>query len=793
MSRNSGKLYPFPSDLVPPKVKEDKYEWGLPLAKAIYYNSQSTGSALFYNDRDLHRIYVEYALGKQSEEFYHPVLGINSNNIKESQLANIRWNIRNYATKRINSAVSKIMEQEYDPVVNAVDEMAVDFRKDYVARVKVYVKFKEWLDEKSNLLGGGFIPENIDPENIPQNDEEIEIHAQSNFKLRSEMEIEEGISYHLSRNNYDMNVRDKIVWDCFVFGMMSLLVDVDEYNNPLIDRISPQDMLVPYSEEPDFSNINYAGHIERMTVAELRRMAGDEFSKDEYEDIQENHTSTTDREREMSESYDSDYVNDYRDVRKIKVVRFEYLTQDELTNVKYDDKYGNERFPQMRWGYYRDKKGRSQDDKFKAKFKDKKELVRTPYTSVYSGFWIVGSDYVFKYGLKQSQERRTGALGDSLLGYKLYAPNMYSGEVVSTVKQMVPILDNLQDYHLKLQQIVSSSVPKGIDIDLYQLSRAKFVGANKKDLTDMQKLELYFQRGIVLRSSGGKQKPGADDRPVRELENGMARDAMNYLNLMQQALSDLDEITGINRVMAGGNLHEKTGKAVAQLQESGGVTALDYLYKADRYIFKEMCKSLGVLHVQAIKHGDKTHYERIFGKASTTFLAEDNGVDKHDFGFDIENRPSNEEWVLFYQDIAKASQAGQIGIDDEIVVKRINNLKKAQMYLRYAVSKAKRDAQREKQQDIQLNGKVQQESNNLAHQNSMELEDRKERNLKVKGDEDRKSIKLKVAEETKKELLLMGQKGADRMAEVEATNSSKEAMKIVELESKENESDKRNI
>ena len=59
-------------------------------------------------------------------------------------LSSVRWNIRNYATKRINALVSRVSSQEYDPVVEAIDQMAIDIKADYKARLQQFIKEKDW-------------------------------------------------------------------------------------------------------------------------------------------------------------------------------------------------------------------------------------------------------------------------------------------------------------------------------------------------------------------------------------------------------------------------------------------------------------------------------------------------------------------------------------------------------------------------------------------------------------------------------------------------------------------------
>ena len=259
----------------------------------------------------------------------------------------------------------------------------------------------------------------------------------------------------------------------------------------------------------------------------------------------------------------------------------------------------------------------------------------------------------------------------------------------------------------------------------------------------------------------------------------MANDIVRYIELIQQSLQELDEITGVNKVISGSNLHEKTGKSVAEMQVASAQTALEYMYSGDKYIFSEVVKTLGILHVQSVKYSKKGRYKDIIGESSVRFLINDSGILEHDFGYEVEARPSPEEWERLYRDVALAAESGQIGIDDKVAVERIKNLKQAQLYLKYAVDKSRKRAQQDKQQDSELNGQIQQQSNAQAHQNAIAEEKSKAESIVLKGDEDRKTLRLKVKLETERDLKLQGLKGDYKLAETEGINETKEEIAIL--------------
>ena len=126
--------YPFPDDNVKTKIKEDKMLWGLPCAKAIWYNRAFNNSNLFYNARSEYYERINFALGLNNPNEFKPAVGINPTEAQHSFIPNMDWSIKNYATKRVNIATAKIETRFYDPVFQPGDPFSLDREKNYRAK-----------------------------------------------------------------------------------------------------------------------------------------------------------------------------------------------------------------------------------------------------------------------------------------------------------------------------------------------------------------------------------------------------------------------------------------------------------------------------------------------------------------------------------------------------------------------------------------------------------------------------------------------------------------------------------
>jgi imidazoleglycerol phosphate synthase glutamine amidotransferase subunit HisH len=49
------------------------------------------------------------------------------------------------------------------------------------------------------------------------------------------------------------------------------------------EYVDPAYFVHSFTDDPTFSDIIYAGHMKRMSISELKRIAGDQFTEEQYE------------------------------------------------------------------------------------------------------------------------------------------------------------------------------------------------------------------------------------------------------------------------------------------------------------------------------------------------------------------------------------------------------------------------------------------------------------------------------------------------------------------------------
>ena len=726
-----GTAFPFPLDNVSPKLKE-KDPFGLEIARAIWGYASVYDTHLFYNDRDKYIRYKEYALGMQPEDKYKPLLNEdNKGPDNKKWLRAINFRIKNYATKRINIVISKMHAKDYDIVVEMTDPVSKGLQENIRKSLEIKMKNRELFEKMKRVFGN-----KVDLSQIPNSADEIQMIMDNDFKMIEAAHLEKAIPYHLERNRFD-DTRRLIDFDLTCLGVGAVYIGMDENLRPYIDHWNPADIITPYNDKPSFDHLPYIAGIKWVTIAEFRKMAIGYLADTK---IQETIDLFGRRQHEANEYANKFDVRRYDDVTKIALLQYNYRSTDSRVFLEKDDEFGNSQQFEKSLDYYSRPK---EMDRFNQKFGNSRKIHRVSINAVYEGFWVIGSDVVFRHGRRSYSTEEFGVFSNTGMGFKIYAPNAWDGMVTSMSAQMIPNLDELQRYNLKIQQLVARAIPKGIGIDLYALRKANLQWGGK-GMTDQEKIEMFLKSGIFVFSSKDRYAAGSNYRPFYEVENGLADDIEKYLRLTQNALMELDEIIGMNKATAASTLREDAGKGITELQVGATEVALDHLYSADHKIYKEIVQDIGVLHIKSYNYSKRNRqlYSAMFGQGS---IGQDvTRFDLFQFGYNIEARPTNEEWQDIYNKAEKAYDKGIITFSDTLFLREFKSIKQARLWLMMKERQALRAASEKNKQDIALNGQTQQQSLEAKGRIDAELEDRKLNNAISLEEEKRKTIQFEA-------------------------------------------------
>jgi hypothetical protein len=666
----------FPADDMSAKDKLDAKKFGTPIAKAIWNKNLTRGNSLFFNSRRKYYEIDQWLFGKNLESYFDPFLGIKPNDNDKTWYKAIDRQIKNYLTKRVNIALGKVLNRKYDVTIDNIDPIAIDAKEDVSARLQLLIDYKPWFDKMSKQAQIDQRPEGVDPgASLPINRNELDLFMDLDYKTVEEIGMELGAKHHLRRNKW-AEIRAQQAYFGFARGVKSVYVGMDENNLPIIESWDPADLILPFSQTPSFSEVPYIAGFKNLTIPEFRKMAASEWDEGKIKRAIELYAKKPD-----TNNNSNDHQNKaiYDEVDKIPMLLYNYRSTDVVVASEHQDKFGNKKLHYKSRQYY---SGEGDEEKFKQKYGNSRKLHRKSYNTVYEGWWIVNCTDEFpplRHGPRATSLRKRGNLSEDLMGFKVFAPNAWNGNIVSTGEQMIPMAKELQRYYLKIQQLVSKMIPAVIGIDLYALQKASLKW-DGRDLSDQDKIEMYMRQHIFIYNSKDRYAPGSNYKPFHVEKQGTGDEIDKLLKLIQQSLYDLDEVIGFTRVTAASTLPADSGKATTEIQVEATDIALGYLYDADFNMFEEVVQTMGCLHVPSVK-ANPDYYNRIFGRLKTGVTYSSVPFGKYDYGFHVKVQPSTKEWDRLYMQAEKAYDKGVIKFSDILMLQELESIKQARKYL----------------------------------------------------------------------------------------------------------------
>jgi len=316
----------------------------------------------------------------------------------------------------------------------------------------------------------------------------------------------------------------------------------------------------------------------------------------------------------------------------------------------------------------------------------------------YEGVMVMGTNILLKWELSKNMVRPKSASQHALPNYVAVAPRMYKGNIESLVKRMIPFADLIQVTHLKLQQVISRTVPDGVFIDADGLNEVDLgTGAayNPEDA-----LRLYFQTGSVIGRSYTQDGEFNNARvPIQELNtnSGASKTQMLIYNY-NHYLNMIRTVTGLNEARDGSTPDPNSLVGLQKLAALNSNTATRHILDSSLYIFRGLSEALTYRIADILEYSDfKDDFVNKIGRYNVSILNDISDLYIYDFGVFLEVAPDEEDRAKLEQNIQMALSRGDIYLEDAIDIRELKNIKLANQLL-----KLKRKKKQEKEQQIEM-------------------------------------------------------------------------------------------
>ena len=312
----------FPSQVVS-DLEKISYDYGMKVAKAIeqeWFNDSYSSNRYQDNQSNFHRLRL-YARGEQSIQKYKDELSING----DLSYLNLDWKPVPIIPKFVDIVVNGIADRTYDIKAYSQDPFGVEKRTEYMEAILADMRAKEINDFSEEALGVNI--RNFEQDDLPENEDELALHMQLEYKQAVEIAEEQAINVLLEGNRYELT-KKRFYYDLTVLGIGAVKTDFNTSEGVTVKYVDPANLVYSYTESPYFEDIYYIGEAKVIPINELKK----QFPHLTQEDLAEIQTTSTQNLGRFNtpNTPETDYDNN-----QVTVLYFNYKTyMNEVYKVK---------------------------------------------------------------------------------------------------------------------------------------------------------------------------------------------------------------------------------------------------------------------------------------------------------------------------------------------------------------------------------------------------------------------------------------------------------------------------
>jgi len=690
----------FPSQTATDAEKTSK-EFGLQVGQAIQYEwfRKDGNTCRYYGQwREFHRLRL-YARGEQPIAKYKNEISVNG----DLSYLNLDWTPVPVIPKFVDIIVNGMSDRLFKVKAVAQDAMSQAKKNKYQEQIEMQMSAKPMLEIVRDMTG--YDPFAMDPEQLPENDEELSLYMQLNYKPAIEIAEEEAINTIFEENHYD-EIRKRLNYDATTIGISVGKQEFLPGAGVKISYVDPANVVYSYTEDPYFRDCFYWGEIKTLPISELMKI-DQSLTKEDLKEISQYSQSWYDYYNVAQFYEDSMFARD-----TCTLLYFNYKTTKKIVYKKKNLDNGGSRVIEKN-DTFNPPAEMMQEGNF--------EKIEKTIDVWYEGIMVMGTNILLKWEMSENMVRPKSAAQHAIPNYIACAPRMYKGSIESIVRRMIPFADLIQITHLKLQQVINRVVPDGVFIDADGINEVDLgTGAayNPEDA-----LRLYFQTGSVIGRSFTQDGEFNNARvPIQQLtsNSGLSKAQMliyNYNHYMDM----IRTVTGLNEARDASTPDPNSLVGLQKLASLNSNTATRHILDGSLFMYRSFAEALTYRISDILEFSDfKEGFINRIGRFNVSILEDISDLYIYDFGIFIEVAPDEEEKAQLEANIQMALSKGDINLEDAIDIREIKNIKLANQLLKLKrVKKQEREERMEMQKQAILS-QQQIQAQQLASQTAMQ-------------------------------------------------------------------------
>ena len=706
--------------------KESK-EYNLKVAQYVYSQFCSGATYISHDYYTSVRRNRDYALGQQDQGIYKDLFyGKEQNN---NTLENFDMNNSRYARKKayanLNFTIQSPMPRVMDSIVNKLSELvnrvSVDAGDEFSGAERenlkwgTYVdgKYREQLDSLKALMAlptqdKGYTPKNIEELNLYE--------AEGGFKLSYEEVMERLLKYAFDQSLWEEQTVEMVLRDLVTLGYAVVEDEYDKHSGQVKSRyVDAEYAGVQYSRQDANYNPDFGFYVDMVKISELAKKGVDVTQLEEMISTYSNQFGNPSAEDwNKQNKVPSNVYYSTLDQWVVPVFVVKWIDVEHKTEKQYKNRQGKIRT-------------KSVDKKYK--YKNGEKELYTRVKMVRKVHWVISSEVVYEYGLCEFQARD---------GKKEPVLPIHMAQVSNRpiVPRLLPSLDQYMNGWMKLQQGLSMAAMNGYAINMDAVSNLK-MGDEK--LHPKEVLRIWRQTGnLFFKPTDVAGRPNMGQvRPIEQLQGGAGAVIAEAIQVMDVAMRQIEELTGINPVSMGANPSPDQGKAVTEFAIMGTNDILKGVLKRANILKSNVARAMCLRLSHVIESDSRAFnaYKDVVGKTSLEVVKIANGHDVK-YGIRTHARPTASEIQAIRDMLALALKNGRDGkariteadyIRFETMLASGESLKRIALLLDFALDKAQaaEEAKASKLQQENIQGTQmleQQKSQQRVQESAMETQ-----------------------------------------------------------------------
>ena len=703
----------FPSQLATDAERASD-EFGLQVGQGIQYEwfRKDGNSCRYYSQwRDFRRLRL-YARGEQPIGKYKNELAVDG----DLSYLNLDWTPVPIIPKFVDIVVNGMSDRLFKVKAYAQDAMSQAKRSKYQDMIESQMVSKDILTTIKEKTGVDTFM--MDPEQLPETDEELSLYMQLKFKPAIEIAEEEAINTIFDENHYD-DLRKRLDYDATVIGIEVAKHEFLQGTGVQISYVDPANIVYSYTEDPFFKDCFYWGEIKTLPIGELMKI-DQSLTREDLQEVTQYSQAWYDYYNVSQFSENSMFNRD-----TCTLLYFNYKTTKKVVYKKKTLEGGGSRIIE---------KDETFNPPTEMMEEGNFEKIEKTIDVWYEGIMVMGTNILLQWKMSENMVRPKSASQHALPNYVACAPRMYKGVIESLCRRMIPFADLIQITHLKLQQVIARTVPDGVFIDADGLNEIDLGTGNAYNPEDA--LRLYFQTGSVIGRSFTQDGDFNNARvPITQLNSnsGAAKTQMLITN-MNHYVDMIRSVTGLNEARDGSNPDPNSLVGLQKMAALNSNTATRHILDGSLYVYRSLAEALTYRVADILQYADfKDEFANQIGKYNVSILEEIKDLYIYDFGIFIEVSPDEEQKAQLEGNIQMALSKGDINLEDAIDIREIRNIKLANQLLKMKRIKTQERLEKNEMQKQAMIAQQQLKSQEMAGQVAMqkiELETRSKMQIK---------------------------------------------------------------